>query len=392
MARVYAITGGGGFLGSRLAHAIASGEPGAHVVLFDVAFGSPARDAAAGNPRMTLVQGDVRSRVDLQRMFEGRQVDVVIHCASFGMSGREQVAAPRKIYEVNVGGTRLLLGLCREYNTPSFVFCSTYNAVFAGQPMVAGDDRALPCAVLDEHCDAYSRTKTEAEQLVRRADGTRLRSGGALHTLAIRPAAIYGDGETRHLPRIVSLVDAGLACFSIGGAGVLCDWVYVDNLVHALRLACERVGRLGGRAFFISDGAPVNNFVFLTRLLEASGRRSAALFALSVPTRPMYALAWLIELVHWAVFVASRGAVNFMPLLTRAEVLKVGVTHYASLESARCELGYEPVVDVQTACARTAASLPRPQPSGHWRTYSALLLVGAALALVAAYVFGLILR
>lgn len=85
-----------------------------------------------------------------------------------------------------------------------------------------------------------------------------------MYTCAIRPAAIYGPGEERHLPRILHMAKLGLLLFRIGGSKVLTDWVYVDNLVHAHLLASMALlddipGRSGlppaaGQAYFISDG------------------------------------------------------------------------------------------------------------------------------------------
>ena len=53
--------------------------------------------------------------------------------------------------------------------------------------------------------------------------------GLRLSTCSLRPAAIYGVDELRHLPRILQLIDCGLFFFRIGSATV--DWVHVDNLV-----------------------------------------------------------------------------------------------------------------------------------------------------------------
>lgn len=92
----------------------------------------------------------------------------------------------------------------------------------------------------------------------------RKKTGTFLYTCVIRPAAIYGPGEERHLPRIVTLAKLGLCTFRIGNAAVKTDWVYVDNLVLALILASMGLlddipGRKGrpvaaGQPYFISDG------------------------------------------------------------------------------------------------------------------------------------------
>lgn len=94
----------------------------------------------------------------------------------------------------------------------------------------------------------------------------RNKNGKCLYTCAIRPAAIYGPGEERHLPRIVSLAKLGLIPFKIGEPTVKTDWIYVDNLVLALVLASmgllhdipgkdkDRQPIAAGQPYFVSDG------------------------------------------------------------------------------------------------------------------------------------------
>lgn len=87
---------------------------------------------------------------------------------------------------------------------------------------------------------------------------------GKLYSCAIRPAAIYGPGEERHMPRIIKLAKLGLLPFKIGEMNVKSDWVYVDNIVLALLLSSMGLlddipGRVGqpvaaGQSYFISDG------------------------------------------------------------------------------------------------------------------------------------------
>lgn len=90
---------------------------------------------------------------------------------------------------------------------------------------------------------------------------------GTLYACAIRPAAIYGPGEERHLPRIIKLAKWGLLLFKIGDANVKSDWVYVDNLVLAMLQASMGLlddipGIVGppvasSQAYFLSDGKVV---------------------------------------------------------------------------------------------------------------------------------------
>ena len=62
--------------------------------------------------------------------------------------------------------------------------------------------------------DHYSRTKSLVEQEVLSANGRVVRGGGErLKTCALRCAEIYGEGEQRHLPRIVVGVCSAVCLF-----------------------------------------------------------------------------------------------------------------------------------------------------------------------------------
>jgi nucleoside-diphosphate-sugar epimerase len=73
-----------------------------------------------------------------------------------------------------------------------------------------------------EQVDEYSRTKTIAEQAVL-SPNPKCRYAN-LKRCAIRPAAIFGPHEDRHMPRIVDLVRRGLVKTAIGRPDTLVDW------------------------------------------------------------------------------------------------------------------------------------------------------------------------
>ena len=67
-----------------------------------------------------------------------------------------------------------------------------------------------------------------------------------------------------------------------------------------------------GKAYFISDGAPINNFEFLRPLAEAVG---APFPSLRLPASMALVIARVGEVLHYVT--------GLEPLLTRAEVYKV---------------------------------------------------------------------
>ncbi|XP_023562583.1 short-chain dehydrogenase/reductase family 42E member 1 isoform X2 [Octodon degus] len=306
------ITGGGGYFGFRPGQTIPQG--------------------------IRWVRGDIRHLADVEKAFQDADIACVFHTASYGMSGREQLNW-NLIEEVNVGGTDNVLQACRRRGVPRLVYTSTFNVVFGGQVIRNGDE-SLPYLPLHLHPDHYSRTKSIAEKKVLEANGSSLETGdGVLRTCALRPAGIYGPGEQRHLPRIVSYIERGLFRFVYGDPSSLVEFVHVDNLVQAHMLASEALkaakGHVAsGQPYFISDGKPVNNFEFFRPLVEGLGYTFPST---RLPLALIYCFAFLTEMSH---FMLGR-LYNFQPFLTRTEVYKTGVTHYFSLEKAKKELGYE---------------------------------------------------
>jgi nucleoside-diphosphate-sugar epimerase len=303
------------------------------VLLFDIS-----RPAEAIPEGIQFVCGDIRHLSDVEKAFQGENITCVFHIASHGMSGREQLNQ-KLIEEVNVGGTDNILQVCRRRGVPRLIYTSTFNVIFGGQVIRNGDE-SLPYLPLHLHPDHYSRTKSIAEKKVLEANGSALERGhGVLRTCALRPAGIYGPGEQRHLPRIVSYVERGLFKFVYGDPQSLVEFVHVDNLVQAHILASEALkadkGHVAsGQPYFISDGRPVNNFEFFRPLVEGLGYTFPSI---RLPLALIYCFAFLTEMAH---FILGR-LYNFQPFLTRTEVYKTGVTHYFSIEKAKKELGYK---------------------------------------------------
>ncbi|XP_039990866.1 short-chain dehydrogenase/reductase family 42E member 1 isoform X2 [Xiphias gladius] len=326
----FLITGGCGYFGYRLACSLH--KKGAKVILFDTV--PPVQEAPED---IVFVQGDIRDYAQVERAITA--VDCVFHIASYGMSGREQLNR-HLIEAVNVQGTQNVLKACVEHGVPRLVYTSTFNVVFGGQVIENGDE-SLPYLPLHLHPDHYSRTKSLAEMAVLEANGTTLKdNSGVLRTCALRPAGIYGPGEQRHLPRIVGYIEKGIFRFVYGKPSSLVEFVHVDNLVSAHKLAAEALTsgkqhRSAGQAYFISDGRPVNNFEFFRPLVEGLGYPFPKL---RLPIHLIYFFAFLTEMIHHLI----GPFYNFQPLLTRTEVYKTGVTHYFSMAKAKEELGYEP--------------------------------------------------
>jgi len=139
------ITGGGGFIGHRLAHALlkratladANGQQAAitQIVLLDIGF------PVAVDPRIKCVSGNLTDSALLDQVM-GTDTASVFHLASVVSGGAE--ADFDLGYKVNLDGSRALLEACRKQaRPPRYVFASSV-AVFGGELPPVLDDSTTP--------------------------------------------------------------------------------------------------------------------------------------------------------------------------------------------------------------------------------------------------------
>ncbi|KAK3593618.1 hypothetical protein CHS0354_025510 [Potamilus streckersoni] len=327
---MHLITGGGGYVGFWLGKTLV--KKGHHVLLIDL---RPPIWTLHND--MEFIQVDITDYSALEEVFAG--VDCVYHMASYGMSGREQLN--KKLIEaVNVQGTENVIQACIKHNVTRLVYTSTYNVIFGGQTIESGEE-TLAYLPLDKHPDHYSRTKSVAEQKVLAANGQNTEDGHKLRTCALRLAGVYGPGEQRHQPRIVSYIEKGYYCMTYG-MKTKQDFLHVENVAQAHQLAGEALTEIknykaAGQAYFISDGAPINTFDFYRPLVEGLGYPVPTI---QIPISLVYFFAILTEIIHSMV----ARIYNFQPLLTRTEVYKTGITHHFSIAKAQQDLGYHPTI------------------------------------------------
>ncbi|KAM4535954.1 putative short-chain dehydrogenase/reductase family 42E member 2 [Fundulus diaphanus] len=324
------VTGGAGYFGFRLGKELAS--EGMTVILLDV--NKPPWDIPDG---AIFFQSDIRTYSSLHKVCEG--VDCIFHTASYGMSGPEQLRK-EQVESVNVGGTKNVIKVCIERGIPRLVYTSTINVVFAGKPIVDGDEASVPYLPADLHIDHYSRTKAVAERMVLSANGSSVKDGGTLQTCVLRPCGIYGPEERRHLHRVMMNVERRLFSFRFGDPAAKMNWVHVDNLVLAHKLAAEALTKnksciASGQAYFINDGISVNLFEWLTPLFEQLGYSRPSI---NLPVSLVYTAAILVEYLH----VILRPVIKVPLLFTRSEVRNITVSHTFKIDKARRELGYSP--------------------------------------------------
>jgi nucleoside-diphosphate-sugar epimerase len=291
------------------------------------------------DPRVESLVGDVRDPAAVGRAVVG--VDTVFHTVAVVS---QHPALARLIHDVNVGGTRLLLAASRAAGVPRFVFTSSIDVVFDGRPIADGDE-SLPYP--RRYLDDYARSKALAEQEV-------LRAGDPRHfaTCSLRAAGIFGAHDQHRFPVLIDFARR-FGFFALGDGRARFSNVYVDNLAHAHVLAARALApgsTIAGRAYFITDHAPVNFFDFATPYLAELGIRRARF---SMPEAAAWAAACSVE----GLYAVAGRAIEAAPTLTRYAVAATCRDFWFNHAAARRDFGYEPVVSADDAYRRTLAWL-----------------------------------
>jgi len=147
------ITGGTGFIGAYLAHALL--KKGEEVVLFDVVKDSPLiRDI---KEKAKIVQGDVSSWAEVLETVKHYKIDGIYHTGALLSASAEE--KPFTAYHVNAGGTFNVLEAARLFNVERVVYLSTIASYGLNIPdMVNEDTIQMPISM-------YGVTKVFSERL-----------------------------------------------------------------------------------------------------------------------------------------------------------------------------------------------------------------------------------
>ncbi len=330
------VTGARGFIGRRLVDALA--VLGCSVVAADIA-----RIPQGQTPGVTHKKVDVCKRRAVDELLAFHPVDTVFHCAgSMSVQGMSPPTIERALMQVNVVGTATMLAAARRAGAKRFVFVSTHQVALGG----AGNalDESVPMARAP--LDAYTRSKQYAERAVLEADGV-----GGMRTLALRPAGVWGAGGMMITAFLAQLI-AGRFARWIGCRNDVFDTTHLDSLVRALLLGaarlCDAPQVAGGQTYFITDDERYGPMEWFAPLVTGLGyplprRRLRA--------RWLWPVAWSMEVVHR---LGGAPAALTRPVLTKLS----GMIHH-SVDKARVELGWAPVVSRDEGVQLLASDLHR---------------------------------
>jgi len=252
MRKQVCVTGGFGFIGSHIARAFYH-QGYRVVVLDDLSTGDPARLADID---FVYHDCDVTDLHHTRRCLMG--CDVIVHTAA-KISVADSFKNESAYRETNYWGTRNVVDVAVEYDTPKVIYLSTCA--------VYGSPTHLPIAEhhrINPH-SPYAETKMEGEVVVRTAD---LESAYVL-----RLSNVYGPEQATDSALIARFCDAesmDIACTVHGDGSQRRDFVSVHDVTEAV-LAC--VDNVGSAVLNIGFGHSYSVLDVYKAVVAAGGRR-----------------------------------------------------------------------------------------------------------------------
>lgn len=318
------VTGGGGFLGRYIVEQlVARGE---RVRSF-----SRRSYAFLETLGVEAIVGDVCDSNAVSRACQG--MDVVIH--TIGIAG---IWGPwKKFFQVNTVGTQHVIAACHEHAVQRLVYSSSPSVTFDGSDQENVNESASYSRRWLCH---YPHSKALAEQAVLAANVT-----GGLRTCALRPHLIWGPRDQHLVPRLLRRARQG-KLRRVGDGTNRVDMIYVENAAQAHLLAMDALAAdrpAAGKAYFISQGEPVNCWDWINEILALAG---VAPVRRAISHRMAWRLGNLMELGYRLLGRQSE------PAMTRFLAAQLANSHYFDISGARQDLGYQPAVSTAEGMQR----------------------------------------
>src|SRR5215207_3214298 len=181
----YVITGGSGYIGSRLTELLIERDDTERIVDLDV------RPPDVPWPKTEYVRGDVRDRAAMRELLERERPDALVHLAFLLNPIRDEAL----MYDIDVNGTQAVLEAASEAGTEQVLVTSSASAygAFPDNPVPIAEDQP----VRGQPDFSYARDKAEADRVCQlwAADHP-----DRVMTI-VRPSIVFGPNVDNYISR-----------------------------------------------------------------------------------------------------------------------------------------------------------------------------------------------
>jgi UDP-glucose 4-epimerase len=315
----YLITGGGGFIGSNIAHELI--RRGEEVRILDNFSTGRKINLAGIEDSIELIEGDIRDFWTVREAVEG--IDCVLHQAALPSVPRS-VKNPLTSNSVNIDGTVNLLEASRQAGVKRFVIASS-SSVYGDTPeLPKREDMSLnplsPYAVTKLAGEKYCKVFYELY---------------GLETVALRYFNIFGprqDPKSEYaavIPKFINAFLAGKRPVIFGDGEQSRDFTFVANAVEANILASKSETAVG-KYYNIAVGGQYTLNTLIKMLQDIIG----------VDIEPIYDPPRRGDILHsYADITRARKELNFDPKVDFPTGLKKTVEWFAEIYNSRTPVG-----------------------------------------------------
>ncbi|MDQ2856728.1 MAG: GDP-mannose 4,6-dehydratase [Acidobacteriota bacterium] len=230
------ITGGAGFIGSHLVdRLLVEGSWSITVVddfnnFYDPEIKRENVRAHLRNSAYELREVDIRDRLALKEVGEGKRFDCIVHLAARA-GVRPSLTQPLLYSETNINGTLNLLEFAREHNVKQFVFGSSSS--------VYGENTKVPFSEDDpifHPISPYAATKAAGELLCHTYSHLY-----AMRCICLRFFTVYGARQRPDLAihKFARLLSEGNPIPVFGDGTTRRDYTYIDDIIAGVRAAID---------------------------------------------------------------------------------------------------------------------------------------------------------
>ncbi|HED15551.1 MAG TPA: NAD-dependent epimerase/dehydratase family protein [Gammaproteobacteria bacterium] len=300
------ITGGSGFIGTRLIQTVNTVAP--------VTILSRKQSIPALRDSVSVVQGDLTEHGSMpDDMLAG--IDCIIHLASYvhQEKGRE---IDDKHFAITEDGTRFLIAKAVQAGVKKFIYVSSVKA------MGESTDTLVDEESICQPESPYGLSKLAAERLV-----LELGRKYGIHVCVLRLPMVYGTGNKGSLPRMIAQIDKNRFP-PLPDIDNKRSMIHVDDVVQAILLAITRKNA-NNNIYIITDGEFYSTYRIYLEIVEQLKGRAPLL---RMPVIVFKSLAKTGDLL---------GRINGSPFMFNSDVYrKLFGSAYYSCKKIHDELGY----------------------------------------------------
>jgi len=311
----YLITGGGGFIGSNIAHELVKRGEGVRI-LDNFSTGRRINLVGIENS-VELIEGDIRDFWTVREAVEG--IDCILHQAALPSVPRS-VKNPLTSNSVNIDGTVNLLEAARQAGVKRFVLASS-SSVYGDTPQLPKREDMNP-----DPLSPYAVTKLTGEKYCKV-----FYELYGLETVALRYFNIFGPRQDPNseyaavIPKFINAFLAGKSPVIFGDGEQSRDFTFVANAVEANILASKSSDAVG-KYYNIAIGGQYTLNNLIKMLQEIIGTE----------IQPKYDPPRQGDILHsFADITRARKDLNFRPKVDFPTGLKKTVEWFTELYNAR---------------------------------------------------------